>query len=524
MNEPGKSDRSEYPGDLRSEPEAPQSATDYWTFYEQMCIKWREANRLSAKGSDLTEENAEPAKQVDRTLSRVRGRAPEDLQSALERIRQTACRDKEIRFTSLWHHVYNIDRLREAYLRLKPRAAAGEDGVTWPEYGKELEANLRDLSERLATGRYHARPVKRGYVPKADGRERPIGIPVLEDKIVQRATVAVLNSVYESDFLGFSYGFRPGRSCHMALDALAVGIRARKVSWILDADIRSFFDTLDHECLIKFIEHRIADPRVIRHVKKWLNAGVLEEGKVWEQEEGVPQGGSVSPLLANIYLHYVLDLWADQWRRKHAAGEMIIVRYADDFVIGFQHEKDARRFREELKERFLKFNLELHAEKTRLIEFGRFAAERRAKRGEGKPATFNFLGFTHLCDKTRNGKFVVGRQTMVKRMRAKLKALKEALAKRMHEAIGTTGTWLASVVRGHYLYYGLPRNYRLLDTFRDRVRRLWQRALSRRSQKGRIIEARMSRIAARWLPKPRICHPYPEVRLAVVIQGKSPVR
>ena len=524
MNEPGKSDRSEYPGDLRSEPEAPQSATDYWTFYEQMCIKWREANRLSAKGSDLTEENAEPAKQVDRTLSRVRGRAPEDLQSALERIRQTACRDKEIRFTSLWHHVYNIDRLREAYLRLKPRAAAGEDGVTWPEYGKELEANLRDLSERLATGRYHARPVKRGYIPKADGRERPIGIPVLEDKIVQRATVAVLNSVYESDFLGFSYGFRPGRSCHMALDALAVGIQTKKVSWILDADIRSFFDTLDHECLIKFIEHRIADPRVIRHVKKWLNAGVLEEGKVWEQEDGVPQGGSVSPLLANIYLHYVLDLWADQWRRKHAAGEMIIVRYADDFVIGFQHEKDARRFREELKERFLKFNLELHAEKTRLIEFGRFAAERRAKRGEGKPATFNFLGFTHLCDKTRNGKFVVGRQTMVKRMRAKLKALKEALAKRMHEAIGTTGTWLASVVRGHYLYYGLPRNYRLLDTFRDRVRRLWQRALSRRSQKGWITEARMSRIADRWLPKPRICHPYPEVRLAVVIQGKSPVR
>jgi hypothetical protein len=203
---------------------------------------------------------------------------------------------------------------------------------------------------------------------------------------------------------------------------------------------------------------------------------------------------------------------------------MIIVRYADDFVIGFQHEKDARRFREELKERFLKFNLELHAEKTRLIEFGRFAAERRAKRGEGKPATFNFLGFTHLCDRTRNGKFVVGRQTMVKRMRGKLKALKEALAKRMHEAIGTTGTWLGSVVRGHYLYYGLPRNYRLLDTFRDRVRRLWQRALSRRSQKGWITEARMSRIADRWLPKPRICHPYPEVRLAVIIQGKSPVR
>lgn len=521
MNGPGKSDRSEYPGSLRSEPEAGQSIMDYQTFYEQVYVKWRHGD---AQGSDLAEEKAEPARQVDRTQSRVRGRSPEDLQSALDRIRQAACRDKEIRFTSLWHHVYDIDRLREAYLRLSPRAAAGEDGVTWAEYGKELEANLQNLSERLATGRYHARPVKRGYVPKADGKERPIGIPVLEDKIVQRATVAVLNAIYESDFLGFSYGFRPGRNCHMALDALAVGIQRKKVSWILDADIRSFFDTLNHEWLIKFIEHRIADPRVIRHVKKWLNAGVLEQGKLLEPEEGVPQGGSVSPLLANLYLHYVLDLWANQWRNQHASGEMIIVRYADDFVIGFQHEADGRRFWRELQERFRQFGLELHAQKTRLIEFGRFAAERKARRGEGKPATFNFLGFTHLCDKTRGGKFVVGRLTMAKRMRAKLKGLKEDIAKRMHQTIGATGAWLRSVVSGHYRYYGLPRNYRALDTFRDRVRRLWHRALSRRSQKGRITEARMDRIADRWLPKPRICHPYPEVGLAVIIQGKSPVR
>jgi group II intron reverse transcriptase/maturase len=480
--------------------------------------------RRFAKGSDLAEDNTEPAKQDDRTQSRVRGEPPEVLPNALERIRQVACRDKEIRFTSLWHHVYNIDRLREAYLRLKPRAAAGEDDVTWLEYGKKLEENLRDLSERLATGRYHARPVKRVYIPKGDGKERPIGIPVVEDKIVQRATVAVLNAVYESDFLGFSYGFRPGRNCHMALDALAVGIQRKKVSWILDADIRAFFDTLDHEWLIKFIEHRIADPRIIRHIKKWLNAGVLEEGKIWEQEEGVPQGGSVSPLLANIYLHYVLDLWAEQWRSKQAAGEMIIVRYADDFVAGFQHESDARRFLEELRERFRRFNLGLHAEKTRIIEFGRFAAERREKRGGGKPATFNFLGFTHLCDKTRKGKFTVGRRTMARKMRAKLKALKQVLRKRMHQGIGETGKWLAAVVRGHYQFYGLPRNYLALDLFRHRIRRLWQRALSRRSQKGRITESQMARIADRWLPIPRICHPYPEVRLAVMIQGKSPVR
>ena len=520
MNEPGKSDRSEYREGLRSPPESGEPARDFWSFMDEQ----RRRKGRYAKGSDLTKDNTEPVKQVDRTQSRVRGCSPENLPNELDRIRQVACRDKAIRFTSLWHHVYDLDRLREAYLRLKPRAAAGEDGVTWREYGEKLEENLEDLSQRLATGRYHARPVLRAYIPKGDGKERPIGIPVLEDKIVQRATVAVLNAVYESDFPGFSYGFRPGRSCHKALDALAVGIQTKKVNWILDADIRSFFDTLNHEWLIKFIEHRIADPRVIRHIKKWLNAGVLEEGKLLEQEEGVPQGGSVSPLLANIYLHYVLDLWAGQWRKRQAHGEMIIVRYADDFVVGFQHESDARRFLEELRERFRQFNLELHAEKTRIIEFGRFAAERREKRGQGKPATFNFLGFTHLCDKTRKGKFIVGRRTMCKKMRAKLKVLKEELKKCMHQTIDQTGAWLASVVRGHYQFYGLPRNYRALDLFRDRIRRLWQRALSRRSQRGRFTEARMDRIADRWLPIPRICHPYPEARLAVMIQGKSPVR
>jgi group II intron reverse transcriptase/maturase len=296
------------------------------------------------------------------------------------------------------------------------------------------------------------------------------------------------------------------------------------VSYVLDADIRGFFDTLNHEWLIKFVEHRIADPHVVRHIQKWLNAGVMEEGTHVEQEEGVPQGGSVSPLLANVYLHYVLDLWADQWRKTRASGDMIIVRYADDFVVGFQHESDAGRFLEDLRERFREFNLELHADKTRVIEFGRFASERRKRRGDGKPSTFNFVGFTHICGKTREGKFVVLRQTIAKRMRAKLAGLKEALRRSRHLPVPQVGRWLGRVLTGHYRYYGVPRNYPALDLFRDRVRRLWHRALNRRSQRGRINEAAMSRIAACWLPIPRICQPYPDKRLAVIIQGKSPVR
>lgn len=525
MNEPGKSDKPVVPTKF--------SKMNYWEFHQW----WVEG----MKGRGLAKENepsvqderlpAGPAKQVDRTQSRLsKGDThksavdAQDLHSALDRVRQAACRDKQMKFTSLWHHVYNIDRLREAYRACKHDAAAGVDGQTWQAYGKELEHNLQNLSERLARGTYRARPVKRIYIPKADGRQRPIGIPVLEDKIVQRATVKVLNAIYETDFLGFSYGFRPRRSAHMALDALAVGIQTRKVSWLLDADIRGFFDTLSHEWLVKFVEHRIADDRVVRHIQKWLNAGVMEEGKHVEQEEGTPQGGSISPLLANLYLHYVLDLWADQWRKTQAHGDMIIVRYADDFVVGFQHESDARRFLEELRERFRQFNLELHADKTRVIEFGRFATERRERRGEGKPTTFNFLGFTHACDKTRSGQFIVLRQTMAKRMHAKLKELNKSLRRRMHLPLCEAGRWLGQVLRGHYQYFAVPRNYPALNLFRDRVRQLWQRMLSRRSQKGRIGDATMSRIAASWLPTPRIIHPYPDARLRVIIQGKSPVR
>jgi len=438
-----------------------------------------------------------------------------DLQSAQLRIRQAARKDKGLRFTTLWHHVYNVDQLRKAYLSMKRHAAPGVDDQTWQEYGENLEVNLLDLSGRLRRGAYQAKPVKRAYVPKTDGSQRPIGVPVLEDKIVQRATVEVLNCIYEPDFIGFSYGFRPGRNQHKALDALTVGIRTQKVNWVLDGDIRGFFDAIDHEWLIKFVEHRIADQRVVRHIKKWLNAGVLEDGKVTRAEEGTPQGGSISPLLANLYLHYVFDLWADRWRRQAGRGKVIIVRFADDFVVGFQSRTDAEQFQEELKERLKGFNLELHADKTRLIEFGLFAAENRKKRGEGKPETFDFLGFTHICGKNRKGKFIVLRHTMRKKMQRKLLELKQELRRRMHTPITEVGKWLRSVLLGHYRYYGVPRNSRRLSAFRYHLLCYWKWTLRRRSQRQRTTWERMNLMATRWLPLPRIYHPYPEERLRV---------
>lgn len=448
-----------------------------------------------------------------------------DPQQALARIRKAAKEDKEQRFTALWHHVYNVNRLRLAYHALKREASPGVDGETWTSYGQALEENLTDLSGRLQRGAYRARPVKRVYIPKADGRQRPIGITALEDKIAQRATVEVLGAVYEEDFLGLSYGFRPGRSQHNALDAVTVAIEQRKVSWVLDADIRGFFDTMDHDWVMRFIEHRIADRRVQRHIKKWLKAGVLEDSAWRETQEGVPQGGSISPLLANLYLHYALDLWVQQWRGRHARGEVIIVRYADDFIVGFQYKDDAERFHAELRERLKKFNLELSEEKTRLIEFGRFAEANRDDRGEDKPETFNFLGFTHICGKTRQGKFCVLRKTMAKKVRAKLAALSIELRRRIHRPIAETGQWLHAVLAGHYQYYGVPRNIHALSAFRYHVIKLWRRMLRRRSdKKKRLTVARMQRIAERWLPTPKIVHPYPNQRLCVTTQGKSPVR
>ena len=490
MNELGKSDRPVVP--VKSSNKAGQPVAE------------------GMEGRGLTKGNPQ---QQNASRTQSRSNAP----SALERIRQAASKDKEMRFTALFHHIYTPEALRTAYLCLKREAAPGVDGETWRHYGEELEDNLQSLSHRLKQGAYRAKPVRRVYIPKADGRLRPLGVTALEDKIVQRAAVEVMNAIYETDFLGFSYGFRPQRSQHNALDALYTGLLTKKVNWVLDLDIRSFFDAISHEWLVKFIEHRIADRRVVRLIQKWLNAGVLEDGKRIRMEEGTPQGGSASPLLANIYLHYAFDLWAQKWRRKQAHGDVIVVRYADDIVAGFQSEADAKQFLAELTERFRKFSLELHPDKTRLLEFGPFAARNRKRRGEGKPETFDFLGFTHMCGKKRsNGYFTVIRQTIRKRQQAKLNSVKVELRQRMHAPIQDTGKWLRSVVSGHIRYYGVPMNSHALSTFRFKIGWLWHRALSRRSQNGRVSWDRMRRLIDRWLPPVRVYHPFPLRRMGVI--------
>jgi RNA-directed DNA polymerase len=462
------------------------------------------------EGKGLAEGNLRQ-QNVPRTPSR------EGAHSALERVRQAARGDRKMRFTALLHHIYSLKTLRAAYYSLNREAAPGVDRQTWRHYGEGLEENLQDLSGRLKRGAYRAKPVRRVYIPKADGRQRPLGVTALEDKIVQRSAVEVLNAIYETDFLGFSYGFRPGRSQHNALDALYVGQLTKKVNWVLDIDIRGFFDTIDHGWLVKFVEHRVADRRVVRLIQKWLNAGVLEDGKQMRVEEGTPQGGSASPLMGNIYLHYVFDLWVQSWRRKRSSGDVIVVRFADDIVVGFQSKSDAERFWVELIGRMRKFRLELHPEKTRLLEFGRFAAENRERRGQGKPETFNFLGFTHICGKTRsNGRFTVVRQTIRKRLQAKLNAVQTELKRRMHDPIPEVGKWLGSVVGGHFRYYGVPMNSPALNLFRFRAGQLWRHALSRRSQTGRVHWDRMRRLIDRYLPSVHIFHPYPLRRLGVI--------
>jgi group II intron reverse transcriptase/maturase len=424
-----------------------------------------------------------------------------------------ARRDKDARFTALLHHV-SVHRLMLAFEDLNPRAAAGIDGVTWREYEQNLQENLRDLHGRVQSGRYRASPSRRVYIPKADGRQRPLAIASLEDKIAQRAVTEVLNAVLEADFREFSYGFRPGRSPHKALDALAAGIYRKRVNWVLDADIRDFFGSLDRDWLARFLRHRIADDRVLRLIGKWLAAGVIEEGQWSDTGRGSPQGASVSPLLANVYLHHVLDLWADWWRKRHARGNVIIVRFADDFIVGFEYQDDAERFLEGLRERLAKFSLELHPDKTRLIEFGPHAARRRAARGEGKPETFSFLGFTHICAATRSGRFWIRRKTDTKRLRAKLKQAKAEIMRRRHLPVPEQGRWLASVVTGHQAYYAVPGNYGAVHAFRTQVTRHWHHALRRRSQKTRLTWPRMNRLVTRWLPPARITHPFPEQRFA----------
>jgi group II intron reverse transcriptase/maturase len=469
------------------------------------------------EGRGLVKENTGQQNTL-RTLRR------EGVPNALDRVRQAAQRNKAERFSALFHHVTQ-ERLREAFMSIKRKASPGIDGVTWTQYERDLDSNIADLHARLHRGAYHVKPSRRAYIPKADGRMRPLGIAALEDKIVQRVVAEVLNSIYETDFLGFSYGFRPGRRAHEALDALAMGIRNKKVSWVLDADIRGYFDAIDHDWMMKFLEHRIADRRVLRLIQKWLKAGVVEEGKWTESVVGSPQGASLSPLLANVFLHYVLDLWVQSWRKRKAEGDVIIVRWADDFVIGFQHGWEAQSFLEELRERFKKFSLELHPEKTRLIRFGRFA-KRDAVRFDGrrKPETFNFLGFTHQCRVNRNGTFMVARTTIRKRLTAKLKGVKEELRKRMHDPVRKQGRWLTSVVRGYFQYHAIPLNGEAIAAFRTQVARLWYRTLKRRSQRSNLDWKRMTALVDTWLPKARILHPYPERRFAERIRDKSRVR
>jgi group II intron reverse transcriptase/maturase len=466
--------------------------------------------RSSTKGNTV-EQNA--------PRTQCRTRAP----SALDRVHEAARRDRKQRFSALLHHV-TVDRLRDAYLALKRKAAAGVDGVTWSEYGQDLEERLADLHGRVHRGAYRAKPSRRVYIPKPDGRQRPLGIAALEDKVVQRAVVGVLHAIYESDFLGFSYGFRPGRSQHDALDAFATAITRKKVNWVFDADIRGFFDAIDHGWMVKFVEHRIADKRIVRLIQKWLAAGVLEDERWSATEEGTPQGATVSPLLANVYLHYVLDLWVQRWRKHVAVGEMIIVRFADDFVVGFQHESDAARFRADLQKRLEQFGLELHPDKTRLIRFGRFAEQQRFKRREGKPETFDFLGFTHICGMSRDGDFRLLRCTSKKRMRARLLAIRKDLKRRRHQALDVQGQWLAAVVRGYFAYHAVPMNISRLSSFRTQVIRSWHRALRRRGQRDRTGWARMNKLARRWLPTPRRLHPHPWERFDARTQGKSRVR
>jgi RNA-directed DNA polymerase len=474
------------------------------------------ATKLPNKAGQPAAEAVEPragTKGNTAQQSTRRTQIRESVSQALERVRKAARQRKKEKFTALLHHI-SAEILEVAFYALKRRAAPGVDGMTWQEYEADLECRLIDLHGRIHCGAYRPQPSRRTYIPKANGQLRPLAIAALEDKIVQGAAVMVLNAIYEEDFLGFSYGFRPGRGTHDALDALSVAITKRKVNYILDADIRSFFDSVSQEWLVRFAEHRIGDKRIIRLIRKWLQAGILEDGAVTVSDRGTGQGSVASPLLANIYLHYVFDLWAERWRRHEATGDMIVVRYADDVVLGFQHENDARRFLDAMRARFEEFALQLHPDKTRLIEFGHHAAVRRERRGLGKPETFNFLGFTFICGRSRQGNFLLKRKSRRDRVRVKLKEIKQELWRRMHWPIPEQGRWLAQVIRGFFAYHAVPTNFAALGKFRHQIIWLWLRTLRRRSQTDDTPWMRMEKLAADFLPKPKILHPWPAVRFA----------
>ena len=458
----------------------------------------------SAEGRRRVKGNT-PLPATPRTQSR------EHVSNGLQRVREAARRDRRAKFTALLHHV-DVDSLWRSFAKVNKDASAGIDRVTKAEYEVNLEERLEDLHQRVHRGSYRAQPSRRAYIPKPDGGRRPLGIAALEDKIVQGAVVEVLNCIYEEDFKGFSYGFRPGKGPQQALDALWVAVAHHKVNWVLDADIRGFFDAIDHEWMLKFVEHRIADRRIIRLITKWLRAGVMEDGDWKETELGTPQGATISPLLANVYLHYVFDLWVDQWRHQQARGEVYVVRYADDFILGFQYRGEAERFLCDLKERLAMFGLELHPDKTRLIEFGRFADRNRRQRGQGKPETFDFLGFTHICGKTRNAKFTIQRKTIARRMTAKLKSISETLSQRMHWPFQEVALWLRHMLSGYFNYHAIPGNLQVMDAFRTQVIRRWLRSLRRRSQRNRLNWKRYASIVNKWLPHARCRQTYPSER------------
>jgi len=472
------------------------------------------ANKGDAESSTESAEGRGPARRNTKQSNLDRTSKPEHRRSrGLHGVRETARKRRQLKFSNLLHHI-NVELLTSSFYELKRKAAVGIDEMTWHEYEQDLEDRIVDLHGRIHRGAFRATPSKRVYIEKADGRKRPLGIPSLEDKIVQHAVRTVLQCIYEEDFVGFSYGFRPHRSPHQALDALYVAITEKRVNWILDADIEGFFDNIDRDWLVKFIEHRVGDKRIVRLILKWLHAGIIEGTEWSDNGKGTPQGAVLSPLLANVFLHYVFDLWIEQWRKQHATGDCVVIRYADDFVIGFEHEADARACLESLGERLGKFGLRLHPEKTRLIEFGRGSAAKREREGRGKCETFDFLGFTHVCGKTRAKRFALKRITMASRMRRTLAAIKVELERRRHDSVGQTGRWLTSVIRGWQNYYSVPDNYDRLEQFDKAITKLWRRQLQRRSQRGksRWPWKRMSRLVYKYLPRPRIIQLRPNVR------------
>jgi RNA-directed DNA polymerase len=437
--------------------------------------------------------------------------------NGLDRIRQAAKNDKTVRFNNLLHHV-TTSLLFNAYYALKRKAKSGVDGETWQSYGaSNLSEKLKDLHVKIQSGRYKPKPSKRIWIEKEDGKLRPIGISCLEDKIVQQALVMVLQEIYETEFKGFSYGFRPKKSQHQALDAVYIMLTTRRVNWILDADIKGCYDNINHEWLIKFLQARIADKRVIELVVKMLRAGIMDEGQKHPTEMGLAQGSVASPFFANIFLHYVLDLWADQWRKTQAKGECFIIRYADDFILGFQHKEDAEKMHAELAGRLEQFGLNLHETKTQLIEFGRFAEERRHAEKLGKPKVFNFLGFTHCCSKRRlDGAYTVKRITIKSKMRKKIREVREILYKNRARPVREQAKWIKGVVQGHFNYYGVPGNTHALKQFRTQINVVWFKALRRRSQKAvKLTWQKMKIIIAATMPKVRITHPYPSQRFGV---------